>query len=182
MSTLQVGDPAPDFTLHDQDGNEVSLAGLRGPQGRPLLLPQATTRRAARSRPAPCATAGTTSSRRTRCVYGVSPDSAASHVKFRAKYGLPFPLLADTEHAVAEAYGVWVEKTNYGKKYMGIERSTFLVDEDGTLERIWRRVKPDAAHRARAGGAAGVTRRRPVRSPASASSTSPACSPGRTAR
>src|SRR6185503_16608865 len=76
-------------------------------------------------------------------VYGISADDVASHVKFRDKYNLPYPLLADTAHEVAEAYGTWVEKSNYGKQYWGIERSTFLVDEDGKLERIWRRVKPD---------------------------------------
>jgi peroxiredoxin Q/BCP len=75
-------------------------------------------------------------------VYGVSTDSEESHQKFRGKYSLPFPLLADTDHVVADAYGTWVEKNNYGKKRMGIERSTFLIDADGTIARIWRRVKP----------------------------------------
>lgn len=142
MSTLQVGDPAPDFTLQDQDGNDVSLAGLRGRKVVLYFYPRDDT---------PGCTKQACSLRDSWHdivetdvqLYGVSTDSAASHVKFRAKYNLPFPLLADTEHAVAEAYGVWVEKSNYGKKYWGIERSTFLIDEDGTLERIWRRVKPD---------------------------------------
>jgi thioredoxin-dependent peroxiredoxin len=76
-------------------------------------------------------------------VLGVSPDSAKSHAKFRDKYGLPFALLADEDHAVADAYGVWVEKSFAGKKYMGIERSTFVIDEAGNIAKVMRRVKPD---------------------------------------
>ena len=76
-------------------------------------------------------------------VLGVSPDDEASHVKFKEKYDLPFTLLADTDHATAEEYGVWVEKKNYGKTYMGIERSTFIIDEDGNVARIMRRVDPE---------------------------------------
>jgi peroxiredoxin Q/BCP len=76
-------------------------------------------------------------------VLGVSPDAESSHVKFKEKYGLPFTLLADPDHAVAEDYGVWVERTNYGKTYMGIERSTFVIDADGTVAKVMRRVKPD---------------------------------------
>ncbi len=75
-------------------------------------------------------------------LYGISPDSPKQHTKFRAKFDLPFPLLADDDHAVAEAYGVWVEKSMYGKKYMGVERSTFLIGADGRLEAIWHKVKP----------------------------------------
>ena len=74
-------------------------------------------------------------------VVGVSPDSVASHVKFKTKYDLNFPLLADEDHAVAEAYGVWKEKSMYGRKYMGIERSTFLIDGEGRIEEAWRKVK-----------------------------------------
>jgi thioredoxin-dependent peroxiredoxin len=76
-------------------------------------------------------------------VLGVSPDSAESHAKFRDKYGLPFVLLADTDHAVAEQYGVWVEQEYKGNAYTGIERSTFVIDADGNIARIMRRVKPD---------------------------------------
>jgi peroxiredoxin Q/BCP len=75
-------------------------------------------------------------------VLGVSPDSEASHGKFRSKYDLPFTLLADPEHEVAEQYGVWVEKKNYGKTSMGIERSTFVIDADGNVARVMRRVNP----------------------------------------
>ncbi len=75
-------------------------------------------------------------------VLGVSPDNPGQHVKFKEKYGLPFTLLADEDHAVAETYGVWVEKSMYGKKYMGIERSTFVIDADGNIAKIMRKVKP----------------------------------------
>ena len=76
-------------------------------------------------------------------VLGVSPDTEASHIKFREKYGLPFPLLADPDHQVAELYGVWVEKTMYGKKSMGIKRSTFVIDEAGNVAKAMRGVSPD---------------------------------------
>jgi peroxiredoxin Q/BCP len=76
-------------------------------------------------------------------VLGVSPDEAESHVKFKTKYDLPFTLLADPDHAVAEQYGVWGEKKNYGKTYMGIIRSTFVIDADGNLKKVMRNVKPD---------------------------------------
>ena len=76
-------------------------------------------------------------------VLGVSPDSETSHVKFKEKYGLPFTLLADPSHQVSEDYGVWVEKTNYGKTYWGIERSTFVIDAEGRVAKVMRRVKPD---------------------------------------
>jgi peroxiredoxin Q/BCP len=77
-------------------------------------------------------------------VLGVSPDDAASHVKFKQKYDLPFTLLADPDHTTAEAYGVWVEKSMYGKTYMGVERSTFVIDAAGILTRVMRKVQPDA--------------------------------------
>jgi peroxiredoxin Q/BCP len=76
-------------------------------------------------------------------VLGVSPDSETSHVKFKRKYGLPFTLLADEDHAVSEAYGVWVKKSIAGRRYMGIERSTFVIDADGNVAKVMRKVKPD---------------------------------------
>ena len=77
-------------------------------------------------------------------MLGVSPDDESSHVKFKEKYGLPFTLLADTDHKTAEEYGVWVEKSYAGKTYMGVERSTFVIDADGNVAKELRRVKPDA--------------------------------------
>jgi peroxiredoxin Q/BCP len=87
-------------------------------------------------------------------VLGVSPDSPASHVKFKQKYGLTFPLLSDEDHRVAEVYGVWKEKSMYGKKFWGIERSTFVIDEEGVVIEAWRKVKPKG-HAQRVGEALG---------------------------
>jgi peroxiredoxin Q/BCP len=139
---LEAGSPAPDFTLTSDAGEPVTLSALRG---RPVVLyfyPKDDT---------PGCTAQACGIRdawgdfeqRGTVVLGVSPDAESSHVKFKEKYGLPFTLLADTDHHVAEDYGVWVEKKNYGKTYMGIERSTFVIDADGTVARVMRRVKPD---------------------------------------
>jgi peroxiredoxin Q/BCP len=79
-------------------------------------------------------------------ILGVSPDDVASHDKFKSKFSLPFPLLADPEHKIAEAYGVWKEKTNYGKTYMGIERTTFVIDSEGKVAKIFPKVKPAEHH------------------------------------
>src|SRR5437773_6988378 len=139
---IQEGQPAPDFTLTSDAGESVSLSDFRG---KPVVLyfyPKDDT---------PGCTAQACGIRdswdafqeRGAVVLGVSPDRESSHVKFKEKYGLPFTLLADPDHSVAEAYGVWVEKTNYGKTYMGIERSTFVIDADGKLASVMRRVKPD---------------------------------------
>jgi peroxiredoxin Q/BCP len=139
---LEVGQPAPPFSLQSDSDETVSLDDLNG---RPLFVyfypkddTAGCTRQACSIRDswAEFARVGAD-------VIGVSPQSAESHRKFKAKYGLPFPLLADTEHTMAEDYGVWVEKKNYGKTYMGIERSTFVIDADGKLAAIKRRVKPD---------------------------------------
>ena len=138
---VEEGSPAPDFTLASDSGDEVTLSALRG---RPVVLyfyskddTSGCTTQACGIRDA---WGAFTESGAT--VLGVSPDGEASHAKFKAKYGLPFTLLADTEHAVSEAYGVWVEKSMYGKRYMGVERSTFVIDADGTVVRVMRKVKP----------------------------------------
>ena len=139
---VEEGKPAPDFELTSDTGERVRLSSLRG---KPVVLyfyPKDDT---------PGCTAQACGirdawgefSQRGAVVLGVSPDDETSHVKFKEKYGLPFELLADTDHSVAEEYGVWVEKTNYGKTYMGIERSTFVIDADGSVARVMRRVKPD---------------------------------------
>jgi peroxiredoxin Q/BCP len=136
------GSPAPQFSLTSDEGEIVSLAALRG---RPVVLyfypkddtPGCTTQACGiRDAWADFEATGAV-------VLGVSPDGEASHATFRAKYDLPFALLADPDHATAEAYGVWVEKRNYGKTYMGIERSTFVIDADGNVTKVMRRVKPD---------------------------------------
>ena len=137
-----VGQPAPTFTLRDDADREVALEDLRG---RPVVLlfypkddtPGCTTQaRGIRDAWDDLVQTGAT-------VLGVSPDSPESHRRFREKYRLPYTLLADEDHAVADAYGTWVEKNRYGRKSMGIERSTFVIDADGTLAAVKRRVKPD---------------------------------------
>jgi peroxiredoxin Q/BCP len=142
MAEVKEGDQAPDFALVDADGNTVTLAGLRGRKVVLYFYPKDDTPGCTleacdfRDRKADFDAADAT-------VLGVSPDSVASHGEFRAKYGLPFPLLADPDRAAAEAYGVYKEKTMYGKTAMGIERSTFLIDPRGVIVKALRKVKVD---------------------------------------
>jgi thioredoxin-dependent peroxiredoxin len=139
---VEEGQEAPDFELASDTGERVRLSQFRG---RPVVLyfyPKDDT---------PGCTAQACGIRdsyddfeqRGAVVLGVSPDEESSHVKFKQKYGLPFTLLADPDHEVAEQYGVWGERKYMGKTYMGIERSTFLIDEDGRIAKVMRRVKPD---------------------------------------
>ncbi|HCL28617.1 MAG TPA: thioredoxin-dependent thiol peroxidase [Candidatus Latescibacteria bacterium] len=138
----EVGEKAPDFILHDQDGNDISLQSLRGKKVILYFYPKddtpGCTKQACgfRDHQAEFASANTV-------IVGISPDDEAKHQKFIAKFDLPFVLLADTEHAVCEAYGVWKEKNMYGKKYMGVERSTFVIDTEGRLVRVERKVSVD---------------------------------------
>lgn len=137
---VQDGDKAPDFEMPAEDGASLTLSSLKG---KPVVLyfyPKDDT-------------SGCTAQARdfTRLapdfrkagveVIGVSPDSVASHVKFRKKYDLAVRLATDADKAVANAYGVWVEKSMYGRRYMGIERSTFLIDKRGRIAKSWRKVK-----------------------------------------
>ena len=139
---VEPGQRAPAFTLVSDEESKVRLADLKG---RPVVLyfypkddtPGCTREACAfRDRQAALKKLGAV-------VLGVSTDSIESHEKFRDKYGLNFPLLADEDHAVAEKYGAWREKNLYGKKSMGIQRSTFLIDSDGKVARVWRRVNVD---------------------------------------
>lgn len=138
---VEKGSLAPDFTLATDEGDPVTLSELRGRRVVLYFYPKDDTSgctiQACDFRDAVPRFEGVDA-----VILGVSPDSVASHAKFRAKFGLNFPLLADEDHRVAEAYGVWKEKTNYGRTYMGIERSTFLIDEQGMVAQAWRRVKP----------------------------------------
>jgi peroxiredoxin Q/BCP len=139
---IEAGQPAPTFTLTSDSGQSVSLESFRG---KPVVLyfyPRDDTPGCTKQA---CGIRDTWGEfeRRGAVVLGVSPDSPKRHTKFKAKYGLPFTLLADPDHAVAAAYGTWVEKSMLGKRYMGIERSTFVIDGDGNVAKVMRRVKPD---------------------------------------
>jgi peroxiredoxin Q/BCP len=139
---VEEGKPAPDFELPSDNGEHLKLSSLRG---KPVVLyfypkddtPGCTTQA--------CGIRDVYSDFRERgaVVLGVSPDDEASHAKFKEKYSLPFTLLADPQHEVSELYGVWKERNLYGKKSMGIERSTFVIDPEGKVAKVMRRVKPD---------------------------------------
>jgi peroxiredoxin Q/BCP len=141
---INEGDQAPDFTLQSDAGTDVTLSSLRG---RPVVLyfyPRDDTPGCTKQA---CGIRDVYGEfeRAGAVVLGVSPDDERSHVKFKQKYDLPFTLLADTDHSVAEQYGVWGEKSIAGRKYMGVSRSTFVIGEDGTVKKVLRDVKP-AAH------------------------------------
>ena len=139
---IEVGQPAPDFTLPDQNGGDVTLSGFRG---KPVVLyfyPKDDT---------PGCTKEACAFRDARSEYeklgakviGVSPDSVKAHLKFVDKYELPFTLVADTEKGVCQSYGVWQEKSMYGKTSMGVVRSTFLIDGKGVIRQVFPKVKVD---------------------------------------
>jgi peroxiredoxin Q/BCP len=142
MVTLEPGDPAPPFALLDQHGNTVRLEDLRGRKVLVYFYPKADT---------PGCTVQSCSIRDHRQdlagigaeVLGISPDLPEAQLAFDAKFGLGFPLLSDPDHAVAEAWGTWGERERDGKRFMGIIRSSFLVDEDGRIGRAWFRVTPE---------------------------------------
>ncbi|HEU0194348.1 MAG TPA: thioredoxin-dependent thiol peroxidase [Gaiellales bacterium] len=139
---VEPGQPAPDFSLESDKGGRVSLAGLRG---KPVVLyfyPKDDTS-GCTTQASDLRDSWAEFERRGATVLGVSPDSIESHEKFSRKFSLPFPLLADPDHAVAEAYGAWGKKTNYGRTYQGIIRSGFVIAPDGTLAAAKRNVKAD---------------------------------------
>jgi peroxiredoxin Q/BCP len=141
MAKLEVGDKAPAFTLEDQNGTKVKLSDAKGKRVVVYFYPKADT---------PGCTQQSCNLRDAfpqlkklkAVVYGISPDPVAKQKKFDDKYGLGFPLLADTEHKVAEAFGVWAEKSMYGRKFMGIVRSAFVIDEKGKLAGVFYKVSP----------------------------------------
>src|SRR5689334_20084730 len=151
---LQEGQPAPEFRLQANDGKTYDLNDLRGKQVLLYFYPKADT---------PGCTTEACQLRdnirafedRGMVVLGISPDEVQEQKKFSDKYDLPFPLLADVGADIAQKYGVWVEKERMGRKYMGINRTTFLIDQNGNIERIWRNVKPDG-HAAEVLAEAGV--------------------------
>ena len=140
---VEEGKPAPDFELKTDSGERRQALRLPRQAGRSLLLSQGRHARMHDAGLRRSATPTASSRRRGAVVLGVSADDEKSHVKFKEKYELPFTLLADPERKVAEQYGTWVEKKNYGKEYWGIERSTFLIDSKGDVAKVMRRVKPD---------------------------------------
>jgi thioredoxin-dependent peroxiredoxin len=135
------GDPAPDFTLPDQDGRATTLSTLRGRRVILYFYPEddtpGCTRQACDLRDHAAAFDA-----RGATVLGISPDDVPSHRAFADRFGLPFTLLADPELTVAKRYGVWREKQLFGRKYLGIERTTFVIDADGRVEHVLRRVRP----------------------------------------
>jgi len=143
---LKEGSKAPDFTLATDTDEKLKLSSLKGKNVVLYFYPKSDTPGCTtqacefRDQNAAYAKADTV-------VLGVSPDPVKAQAKFRTKFDLPFTLLADEEHAVAEKYGVWVEKSMYGKKYMGVERSTFIINKEGKIAKIFPKVKP-AGHAA----------------------------------
>jgi thioredoxin-dependent peroxiredoxin len=139
---IELGDKAPDFELPNQDGESVKLSDLRGQLVVLYFYPKADTPGctvqacSVRDRGAEYEAVGAV-------VLGVSPDTPAKLKKFADKYGLPFTLLADPEHTVAESYGVWVEKSRYGRTYFGNSRTTFIIDGDGVVRHVIPKVKPE---------------------------------------
>jgi peroxiredoxin Q/BCP len=138
---LQPGDKAPAFTLLDQDGSKVKLSDFKGRKVLVYFYPKANTPGCTQQS---CNLRDVQGDIGDTAIIGISPDKPAAQKKFDDKYGFGFPLLADEDHAVAEAYGVWGEKSLYGRKFMGIVRSAFLVDEKGKVAEAWYKVSPKA--------------------------------------
>jgi peroxiredoxin Q/BCP len=138
--TLDAGDKAPDFTLPTDGGGSISLKDLKGKKVVLYFYPKddtpGCTKEACGFRDSLPDFYGVDA-----VVIGVSKDSVAKHDKFKAKYELPFTLVSDEDGSLCEAYGTWVEKSMYGRKYMGIDRATFLIDGQGAIARVWRKVK-----------------------------------------
>ena len=138
---IEAGKPAPDFSLQTDEGTPLKLSDLRGKHVVLYFYPRADT---------PGCTIESCEFRdafprfegQSAVILGISPDTVNDQAKFKKKFDLPFTLLADADHAVAEMYGVWKERKNYGKTYMGVERTTFLIAPDGTVARVFEKVKP----------------------------------------
>lgn len=141
-ATLEAGRPAPDFELLTETGEPLKLSSLRGRKVVLYFYPRANTPGCTREA---CEFRDHLPriSRKGTVVLGISPDKPATQAKFKEKYHLPFTLLSDPDHKVAEAYGVWKAKTMYGKKTMGIERTTFIIDEEGKIAKVFPKVKVD---------------------------------------
>jgi len=138
--TLKQGDPAPDFRIPADNGGAAALSDYRGRRLVLYFYPRDDTPGCTTEAQAFRDAAGDFD-RANAAILGISPDAPAKHDRFKAKHDLPFALGSDEDNAVAEAYGVWVEKRMYGRVYMGMERATFLIDEEGRIAHIWRKVK-----------------------------------------
>ena len=136
---LRAGDKAPDFTLLDQNGEDVSLSSLQGRRVLVYFYPKADTPGCTKQA---CGLNEILGDIGDTAVLGISPDMPSKQLKFAEKYTLGFPLLSDPDHAVAEAFDVWKQKSMYGRSYMGIERSAFLVDEQGKIAEAWYKISP----------------------------------------
>lgn len=136
---LVSGSNAPAFTLPDQDGNSVRLSSFKGRRVLVYFYPKADTPGCTQQS---CLLRDVVDRIGDTAIIGISPDPPAKQKKFADKYELPFPLLADVEHVVAEKYGVWKQKSMYGRTYMGIERSAFLIGANGKIEHAWYKVSP----------------------------------------
>ena len=136
---LAPGDAAPDFSLLDQSETPVSLSDFKGRKVLVYFYPRADTPGCTAQS---CGLRDVAGQVGNTAIVGISPDKPGKQARFDTKYGLGFPLLADQDHAVADAFGAWGEKSMYGKKYMGIIRSAFLIDEDGRIAEAWYKVSP----------------------------------------
>ncbi len=139
MTEMKEGDEAPAFALADQSGDTVTLESLRDRKVLVYFYPKADTPGCTKQS---CGLRDVAGQVGDTAIIGISPDPPRKQAKFDQKYGLGFPLLADEDHAVAEAYGTWGERSMYGRKYMGIIRSAFLVDESGRIAKAWYKVSP----------------------------------------
>ena len=139
LMPLAPGHAAPDFDLTDQDDEQVSLRSLRGREVLVYFYPKADTPGCTKQA---CGLNDILGDVGDTAVLGISPDKPSKQAKFAEKYGLGFPLLSDPDHATAEAFDVWKEKSMYGRTYMGIERSAFLIDGDGTVAEAWYKISP----------------------------------------
>lgn len=139
---LKEGDNAPDIHLPDDQGADFRLSDLKGKNVVLYFYPKADTPGCTKEA---CEFRDSSKQfvKKDTVIVGVSPDKSAAQLKFKSKFDLPFALLADTDHTAAEVYGVWKEKSMYGKKYMGIERTTFLIGPDGKIRKIFHKVKPE---------------------------------------
>ncbi len=139
---LKIGDKAPDFEVKDDRGNTFHLSDLKGKTVVLYFYPKADTpgctKEACEFRDHAAAY-----KKKNAAVVGVSPDQPSAQAKFKSKYELTFPLLADEDHKIAEAYGVWKEKSMYGKKYMGVERTTYVIGPEGKIAQVFEKVKPE---------------------------------------